>query len=97
VGDWDVDVMSIAAGDGRVLEVALAGRPDGEALFSHHGRPGAALMFEPQVKIGAERNLRHITYSRPGYGGSTRAKGRSVASCVADVAAVADALGYDRL
>jgi pimeloyl-ACP methyl ester carboxylesterase len=40
--------------------------------------------------------MRHIGYSRPGYGDSTRLAGRTVASCVTDVAAVADALGYDR-
>jgi pimeloyl-ACP methyl ester carboxylesterase len=95
VGAWELDVTSITA-DGRMLEVVLAGPANGEALFSHHGTPGAAVMFDPQVEIGAERNLRHITYSRPGYGGSTRVKGRSVASCAADVVAVADALGYDR-
>jgi pimeloyl-ACP methyl ester carboxylesterase len=96
VGAWEVEVTSIPAGDGRVLEVALAGPRYGVPLFSHHGTPGAAEMFDPLVEIGARRNLRHITYSRPGYGDSTRAAERSVASCAPDVAAVADALGYDR-
>jgi pimeloyl-ACP methyl ester carboxylesterase len=88
--------MSIPAGDGRMLEVVLSGPPDGDALFSHHGTPGAAEMFDPYVEVSAQRNLRTITYSRPGYGGSTRIKGRSVASCAADVVAIANALGYDR-
>jgi pimeloyl-ACP methyl ester carboxylesterase len=88
--------MSISAGNGRLLEVVLAGPPDGVALFSHHGTPGAAEMLDPLVEVGAQRNLRHITYSRPGYGRSDRLAGRSVASCAADVAAIADALGYDR-
>lgn len=79
-----------------MLAVALAGPPDGEPLFSHHGTPGAGEMFDPLVEVGAQRNLRHITYSRPGYGRSDRLAGRSVASCAADVAAIADALGYDR-
>jgi pimeloyl-ACP methyl ester carboxylesterase len=82
--------------DGRVLEVVLGGPSDGAALFFHHGTPGAAEMFAPHVAIGAERGLRHITYSRPGYGRSSRLPGRTIASCAADVAAVADALGYDR-
>lgn len=93
---WELDALSVSVGDGRVLEVALAGPQDGMPLFSHHGMPGAAEMLDPLVEIGAERNLRHITYSRPGYGGSERLKGRSVASCAVDVVAVADALGYDR-
>jgi pimeloyl-ACP methyl ester carboxylesterase len=96
VGAWDLDTMSIPAGDGRLLEVVLAGPANGEALFCHHGTPGAAEMFDPHVDVGAERDFRHITYSRPGYGGSTRVKGRSVSSCAADVAAIADVLGYDR-
>ncbi len=72
------------------------GRRTAWPLFSHHGTPGAAEMLDPLVDAGAERNLRHITYSRPGYGRSTRLAGRTVAGCVADVAAIADALGYER-
>ena len=50
MGAWDVDAMSISAGDGRLLEVVLAGPPDGVALFSHHGTPGAAEMLDPLVE-----------------------------------------------
>ena len=91
-----MDALSVPVGDGRVLEVVTAGPPDGRALFSHHGTPGAAEMFAPLIETGAERGLRHITYSRPGYGGSDREPGRNVASCIGDVVAVADALGYER-
>ena len=92
---WELDALSVPV-DGRVLEVVLAGPPDGLPLFVHHGTPGAADMFGPLVEIGAERGMRHITYSRPGYGGSARHPGRTVADCVHDVVAVADALGYER-
>jgi pimeloyl-ACP methyl ester carboxylesterase len=95
VSVWELEALSVSV-DGRMLEVVLAGPQDGVPLFSHHGMPGAAEMLDPLVAIGAERNLRHITYSRPGYGRSDRLEGRSVASCAVDVAAVADALGYDR-
>ncbi len=37
-----------------------------------------------------------MSYDRPGYGGSTPAPGRDIASAAADVAAVADALGIAR-
>jgi pimeloyl-ACP methyl ester carboxylesterase len=37
-----------------------------------------------------------ITYDRPGYGGSDRHRGRTVAACAGDVAAIADALGIER-
>lgn len=91
-----MDALSVPVGAGRVLEVVAAGPSDGMALFSHHGTPGAAEMFAPLVEIGAERGLRHITYSRPGYGGSERQSKRTVASCIEDVVAVADVLGYER-
>jgi pimeloyl-ACP methyl ester carboxylesterase len=96
VGVWELEARSVSVGDGRVLEVVLAGPPDGKPLLSHHGTPGAAEMFDPLVEIGAARGLRHIAYSRPGYGESSRHPRRTVADCIPDVVAVADALGYDR-
>lgn len=96
MGACDPTALTVEAADGRELEVLLFGPEDGTPLFSHHGTPGAAGMFEPMVTAGAARGVRHITYSRPGYGGSTRHPGRAVRSCVADVAAVADALAYER-
>jgi pimeloyl-ACP methyl ester carboxylesterase len=82
--------------DGRELDVLLLGPEHGVPVFAHHGTPGTAGLFGPLVTAGAERNLRHVTYARPGYGGSTRLPGRSVADCATDVAAIADALGYER-
>jgi pimeloyl-ACP methyl ester carboxylesterase len=96
VGEWKTEAKSVSAGNGRVLEVAIAGPSDGMPLFSHHGTPGSAEMFDPLVEIGAERRIQHITYSRPGYGASGRMPGRSVADCIGDVVAIADALGFDR-
>ena len=37
-----------------------------------------------------------ISFDRPGYGGSDRKRGRSVANCASDEAAGADAPGLDR-
>jgi pimeloyl-ACP methyl ester carboxylesterase len=96
VSVWELDALSVTATDGRALEVVLAGPRDGKPLFVHHGTPGAAEMFDPLVEIGAERGLRHVAYSRPGYGGSERHPMRTVADCIPDVVAIADALGYDR-
>jgi pimeloyl-ACP methyl ester carboxylesterase len=53
-------------------------------------------MFGALVDVGAERGLRHVTYARPGYGGSTRQAGLSVADCATDVSAIADPLGCER-
>lgn len=81
----------------RVLDVASAGADDGIPLVMHHGTPGSCLPFEPLVDAAAARGLRYVTYSRPGYGGSTRDAGRSVADCAADVARIADHLGAEHL
>jgi pimeloyl-ACP methyl ester carboxylesterase len=84
------------AGPRGQLEVVLSGPDDGQALVFHTGTPSGGAMFPPLVDIGAERGLRHVVYSRPGYGRSDRCAGRSVADCAADVAAIADALGIER-
>jgi pimeloyl-ACP methyl ester carboxylesterase len=82
--------------DGRALDVYLAGPDDGTPLVSHHGTPGAGLPFGPFVQAAAERGLRWVSYSRPGYGGSARRADRSVADCVEDVVAILDRLGAER-
>lgn len=96
MGAHERTALTVHAADGRELEVLLYGPEDGVPLVVHHGTPGAAGIFGPLVELGAERGLRHVAYSRPGYGGSGRDPGRSVASCVADVTAIADALECER-
>jgi pimeloyl-ACP methyl ester carboxylesterase len=59
-------------------------------------RPSAGVPFGPFVRAAAERGMRWVSYSRPGYGSSTRHEGRSVADCVGDVVAILDHLGADR-
>ncbi len=81
---------------GRRLVVEDAGPPSGAALLLHGGTPGTGSVYEPNLEAGAARGIRHITYARPGYGGSDRDPGRTVADCVADTAAVADHLGIAR-
>ena len=61
------------------------------------GTPGSSTLFGDHVRDAEERGIRLFSYARPGYGGSTRNKGRNVASCAADIAAVCDALGIERL
>jgi len=85
----------IAGPRGR-LEVEVSGPGDGDVLMFHMGTPSAASMYAPLVELGAKRGIRHVLYLRPGYAGSERCEGRSVADCAADVAAVADALGVER-
>jgi pimeloyl-ACP methyl ester carboxylesterase len=66
---------------GRRLEVEVAGPSDGLVLVAHTGTPSGGRLYEPRVRAGTERGIRHVVYSRPGYGGSDRYEGRAVADC----------------
>jgi pimeloyl-ACP methyl ester carboxylesterase len=82
--------------DGRSLRVREDGDPGGVPVIAHHGTPGSRLLYRRWVEDATERGIRLIAYERPGYGGSDRHEGRSVADAAADVEAIADALGLDR-
>jgi pimeloyl-ACP methyl ester carboxylesterase len=54
------------------------------------------MLYRGWVDACAERGVRLVGYSRPGYGTSDRQEGRTVSDCVFDVEAVAGELGFDR-
>jgi pimeloyl-ACP methyl ester carboxylesterase len=81
---------------GRRLQVREDGDPEGVPLIAHHGTPGSRLLYARWVEDATQRGIRLIAYERPGYGGSDRHEGRSVADAAADTEAIADALGLDR-
>jgi pimeloyl-ACP methyl ester carboxylesterase len=89
------DRLQIDGARGR-LDVELGGPDDGQVVVFHTGTPSAGTLFASMIDAGSERGLRHVVYSRPGYGTSQRAAGRSVGDCALDVAAIADALGIER-
>lgn len=82
--------------DGRILAVAEWGDPNGHGLFALHGTPGGRIGYWMDPTIYARHGLRRFTYDRPGYGDSTRDGGRIVADAVADIEAIADALGVEQ-
>jgi pimeloyl-ACP methyl ester carboxylesterase len=53
--------------------------------------------FAPLVDETLARGRRFVTYSRPGYAGSTRLEGRSVGDCAGDVSALLDARALERV
>src|ERR1700730_4150706 len=89
--------LEVSGPNGRVLEVRVDGPDDGHVVMFLTGTPSAGGLFSEHVDKGAKRGLRHVAYSRPGYGGSDRAPWRTVADCTADVVAIADQLGIDVL
>jgi len=83
---------SVALADGRSLEVHELGDPGGFPIVYHHGTPGSGTLYARWATPG----VRLIAYDRAGYGGSARKHGRAVVDVVADITAVADALGLER-
>jgi pimeloyl-ACP methyl ester carboxylesterase len=87
---------AVTASDGRTLTVREGGDPAGVPVLTISGTPGSSTLYEPHVRDATERGIRLFSYDRPGYGGSTRHEGRTVADCADDIAAVCDALGVER-
>ena len=87
----------VNASDGRMLVAQEGGDSAGRPVLVHGGSPNSRLLYPPDVALAARQGIRLISYDRPGYGGSTRQAGRSVADCVQDVRAIAAALGIERL
>jgi pimeloyl-ACP methyl ester carboxylesterase len=86
-------VTLIELADGRSLDIQVSGPQDGIPLVMHHGTPGSLVRFRVIEEAVHSRGLRLVTYSRAGYGASTRKSGRSVADVAADLEAVLDHLG----
>jgi pimeloyl-ACP methyl ester carboxylesterase len=87
--------LRVSRDDGRTLEVLVYGRISDRPLIFHGGTPSAAVPYPPMAAAAAQAELRFVTYSRPGYAGSSPSPGRSVADAAADVAALADAIEAD--
>jgi pimeloyl-ACP methyl ester carboxylesterase len=89
-----VDMETLQLGGGGSLEFCRSGPEDAEVLLVFHvGSPSAAAVFPNVTEVAAARGVRTVTYSRPGYGGSTRRKGRTFADEAANTAALADHVG----
>jgi pimeloyl-ACP methyl ester carboxylesterase len=69
----------VAVGD-RTLRVHDEGAPDGPVILYQHGTPQAGGGMKRWTDDAREHGARLIAYDRPGYGASTPAPGRTVAS-----------------
>jgi len=88
----------IELADGRTLHVYEAGGRRSRRLpvIWHHGTPNTGAPPEPLMRVAKKAGLRWVSFDRPGYGGSSRHEGRTVASVADDVAQLADALELER-
>jgi pimeloyl-ACP methyl ester carboxylesterase len=91
-----VTATCIGVADDRQIAFAEFGAPDGDPVFFLHGGMASWRYRHPDDSIAAGLGIRLITVARPGFGESTRHRGRTVASFADDVAAAADALHLDR-
>ena len=88
--------FAVDLADGRRVEGWTAGETGAPAVVLHMGTPSAGVPFAPIVDATTARGARFVTYSRPGYAGSTRHEGRSVVDCAADTAAILEHLSVTR-
>jgi pimeloyl-ACP methyl ester carboxylesterase len=89
-------LRTVKVADGRSLAVARWGDPGGTPILSLHGTPGSRLLRPTDEDALRRAKINLITYDRPGYGASDRVRARRVVDCVADIEAIADALGVSR-
>ena len=81
--------------DGRSLHTYDTGG-DGFPVMWNHGTPNLGAPPEPMFAAAERLRLRWVSFDRPGYGGSTPHRVRTVASVAGDAAAVADSFGIGR-
>jgi pimeloyl-ACP methyl ester carboxylesterase len=84
--------LVITRPDGRKLAVDSLGAPRGFPVFLMHGTPGSRRGPRPRASVLYRLGIRLICYDRPGYGGSDRYPGRSVADAAEDVQVIAETL-----
>ena len=82
--------------DGYGLRYCLYGPADGFPVIAHNGTPSTRLRRPDQIEAMHRGRVRVLMPDRPGYGGSARRPGRSVADVVDDVRVLADAQGWER-
>lgn len=88
--------LTVVTPDGRDLEVVRHPGAAALPLVFHGGTPTAATELPLVAAAAASHGWPLVTWSRPGYAGSTPHPGRSVADVAADTVAVLDHLGVDR-
>lgn len=86
----------ITIGDGRELAYTEIGDPLGTPLLFFHGAPLSRLQLAYLDEQFLEQQVRVVSPDRPGYGKSSRLRGRSLPDWPADVEALANALGIER-
>jgi pimeloyl-ACP methyl ester carboxylesterase len=83
--------------DGRVIGFREFGAADGLPILCFHGTPGSRFMFQIADDFARQHGLRLIAPERAGFGLSSHARARPLATSAQDMAALCDALGLSRV
>jgi pimeloyl-ACP methyl ester carboxylesterase len=93
------ELRTVTTAHGRTLEVLTAGNPSGYPWLWVPGTPSAAVDYPRLDELASMLDLRLVTWSRPGYGGSTPRRlppeGPRIVDDVPDIVTILDALGMD--
>jgi pimeloyl-ACP methyl ester carboxylesterase len=89
-------VETLDTADGRQVADEVGGAPDGVPVFFQHGTGDSRLCKHPDNAVTATLGVRLITADRPGVGGSSPHKDRTILDWVADAEAIADKIGVDQ-
>jgi pimeloyl-ACP methyl ester carboxylesterase len=90
------DEGTVRLADGRVVAWSSWGPADGQPLLQLHGTPGSRLSRSADPELYDRVGANAVTFDRPGYGGSTPNRDRTVLDVADDALAVADAFGWGR-
>src|SRR5215213_72335 len=88
--------LTIPTAGGRRLDVLRHGPADAFPLVFHCGTPNAPDEFPALFEATIGKGWQLVAHARPGYAGSTRQPGRTVADVADDTAAILDHLSLDR-
>jgi pimeloyl-ACP methyl ester carboxylesterase len=83
--------------DGRELAWRWWGDDGGIPVLRIQGTPSSRLQRNPDPDVQKSLGVRYLMADRPGYGGSTRKPGRSIADVAADYIALLDHLSIERI
>jgi pimeloyl-ACP methyl ester carboxylesterase len=86
---------TITTADGRTVAYEVVGDPDGVPVFFQHGTGDSRLCKHPDDAVTAGLGIKLVTADRPGVGGSSPRKHRTILDWVDDAQAVADAAGLE--
>jgi pimeloyl-ACP methyl ester carboxylesterase len=92
-----METKLVTLGDGRKLEIQVAGKPQSNAIVFHHGTPGASNTWNSWMTEVSRLGGFTFSYSRPGYGQSDRHEGRTVRSNANDISEVLELLGITQI